>query len=68
MNETYRSSRKTPTQEYVVPRSIPTAGAILNVCDVLKKGNGYRYEKKRKKKDVGCVVMNENAFKQFPRV
>lgn len=27
--KTYRSSRKTPTQEYVVPKSIPTAGAIL---------------------------------------
>ena len=26
----YRSSRKTPTQEYVVPRSIPTAGAIVD--------------------------------------
>jgi hypothetical protein len=24
-----RSSRKIPTQEYVVPRSIPTAGAIV---------------------------------------
>jgi hypothetical protein len=26
-----RSSRKIPTQEYVVPRSMPTAGAIVYV-------------------------------------
>lgn len=64
VTKTYRSSRKTPTQEYVVPRSIPTAGAILNVCDVLKKGNGYRYERKKRKKKFVFALDDEyeNAF------
>ena len=36
---TYRSSRKMPTQEYVVPKSIPTAGAIVSdLCDVVEGG------------------------------